>query len=56
MNRYNRVDWYRKRSESFTRRTVTLLEQARFEEDYNRELDESHDGLLEAGCDAYAAA
>lgn len=56
MNKYNRINLYKERSESFVQRTVSLLEQVDFASDYDKELQEFHDGLLETGCEGYSAA
>ncbi len=56
MNKYNRVNLYKERSESFIQRTVSLLEQTNFASDYNKEVEAFHERLLEGGCNAYSAA
>lgn len=56
MNKYNRITLYKKRSESFVQRTVSLLERLNFTSDYDKELQEFHQGLLEMGCEGDGAA
>ena len=56
MNKYNRINLYKKRSESFVQRTVSLLERVDFASDYDKEVQEFHDELLEIGCEEYSAA
>ena len=56
MNKYNRVNLYKERSESFVKRTVSLLEQVHFASDYDKELQEFYSGLLGIGCEGYSAA
>jgi len=56
MNKYNRINLYKKRSESFVHRTISLLGQVDFALDYDKELQEFHDKLLETGCEEYSAA
>jgi hypothetical protein len=56
MNSYNIVNLYKKRSEKFTERTVSMLECKNFAEDYNKEIDGFHLNLLEIGCEECSAA
>jgi len=56
MNKYNRITLYKKRSKSFAERTIFLLERVNFTSDYDKELQEFHEGLLEMGCEGYSAA
>jgi hypothetical protein len=56
VNKYNKVTLYKERSESFVQRTVSLLERVDFASEYDKELQEVHNGLLEAGVDGYSAA
>ena len=56
MNKYNRINLYKERSESFVHRTISLLGQVDFASAYDKELQEFHDGLLETGCEGYSAA
>jgi hypothetical protein len=56
MNKYNRINLYKERSESFIQRTISLLGQVDFTSDYDKELREFYNGLLEEGYEAYSAA
>ena len=56
MNKYNRVNLYKERSEFFVKRTLSLLEQVHFASDYDKELQEFYSGLLGIGCEGYSAA
>jgi hypothetical protein len=56
MNKYNRINLYKKRCESFGQRTISLLGQIDLASDYDKELQQFHCGLLEVGCDGYSAA
>lgn len=51
MNKYNRITLYKERSESFTERTVSLLEQIDFATKYNNELHELYNSLVNYGYD-----
>lgn len=56
MNAYHFITRYSERAEAFVRRSISTLEKIDFTEDFNRETREHYNGLLEAGCDGYAAA
>lgn len=56
MNKYSIINLYKKRSEIFTERTITMLERINFVTDYNKKLDDFYKKLLDAGCDEDIAA
>lgn len=55
MNKYNRTNLYKERSKSFAERTVSILESINLTEDYDKELQEYYDSLLNMGYDGYSA-
>lgn len=56
MNRYNKINLYKERANSFVKRTISMLELIDFPADYDKELHEFYDQLIESGCDGYDAA
>jgi hypothetical protein len=56
MNSYNIVNLYKKRSEKFTEKIVSVLVCNNFTEDYNKEIDDFHLNLLVIGCEECNAA
>jgi hypothetical protein len=56
MNKYNRINIYKKRAETFSRRTISMLEKIDFNADYTAEVNEFHTKLSEAGYNEDAVA
>jgi len=48
MNKYNRINLYKKRAETFARRTISMFEKINYNEDFSREMTEFYTKLLES--------
>jgi hypothetical protein len=49
MNNYNRTTLYKERADSFVKRTVSLLERIDFNTDFDSDLHEAYETLLDIG-------
>jgi hypothetical protein len=56
MNKYNIINLYKDRAESFVKRTVAVLKQANITSGYDKELNKHFKDLVEAGIEGYDAA